>query len=217
MLMLSGIQHFMFCPRQWALIFIEQQWNDNKLTAEGNLLHVRVDDPYYRQKNGDVVTLRSVKIASTRLGLYGLTDVVELRPQADVVSAFRHPTYPGQYEVYPIEYKRGLPKIDERDEVQLCAEVICLEEMYNIRIDRAAMFYGETRHREEIIIGDRLRNLTVRLAEEMHLMFDSGIVPRPVMKPHCKNCSLVDICLPELSKCTSVSLYLEKNLYEETS
>lgn len=124
MLMLSGIQHYMFCPRQWALIHIEQQWEENRLTAEGQLLHQNVDDPSYRQKNGDVITLRAVTIASHSLGLYGVTDAVELLPSDNAKDAITHPRYPGFWKPYPIEYKRGRPKTDERDKVQLAAQAM---------------------------------------------------------------------------------------------
>ena len=119
MLMLSGIQHYMFCPPQWALIHIEQQWADNKLTVEGNILHENVDNPQYRQKNGETITLRSVHIASKSLGLYGITDAIELLPSETEKDAIQHPSYPGYWHVFPIEYKRGHSKPDERDEVQL--------------------------------------------------------------------------------------------------
>ena len=103
MLMLSGIQHFMFCPRQWALIHMEQQWEDNRLTTEGNILHSNVDNPFYRQKNGDVITLRSLHIASNKLGLYGITDAVELIPSDTANDAITHNCYKGYWKPYPVE------------------------------------------------------------------------------------------------------------------
>ena len=110
MLMLSGIQHYRFCPRQWALIHLEQQWDDNRLTIEGQLLHKHVDDPFYRQKCGDHITLRSVNIASRELGLYGISDAIELLPSEDVTDTIRHPKYPGHWIPVPVEYKHGKPK-----------------------------------------------------------------------------------------------------------
>ena len=135
MLMLSGIQHFVFCPRQWALIHIEQAWADNRLTVEGHLLHKQADNPFYRQKNGEYISLRSVSISSKKLGLYGLTDVVELHTSDSSENCIIHPSYQGYWKPYPVEYKRGHEKSDERDEVQLAAQAICLEEMHNIRIE----------------------------------------------------------------------------------
>lgn len=168
MLMLSGIQHFVFCPRQWALIHIEQQWNDNRFTAEGEILHANVDDPSYRQKNGKRITLRSVSIASASLGLYGISDAVELIPSDSPENTILHPRYPGYWKPMPIEYKRGKIKPDMRDEVQLAAQVLCLEEQYGIFIDEGALFYWETRSREYVRITEELRQFTKDCADKMH-------------------------------------------------
>ena len=212
--MLSGIQHYMFCPRQWALIHIEQQWAENKLTTEGNILHKNVDNPFYRQKNGDVITLRSLHIASKELGLYGITDAVELVPSDSSVDAITHDRYKGFWKPYPVEYKRGHQKPDERDEVQLAAQVICLEEMYGINIPYAALYYNEVKRREIISISDALRRTTKQCAKQMHETFNSGMVPKAVKALHCKNCSLKDICMPGINDCTRVSYYLNRYLYE---
>ena len=213
--MLSGIQHYMFCPRQWALIHIEQQWADNRLTTEGQLLHKNVDNPFYRQKNGDTITLRSLHIASKRLGLYGITDAVELIPSDSPEDSITHNRYPGYWKPYPVEYKRGHSKPDERDEVQLAAQAMCLEEMYGINIPYGALYYDEVKHRETIAISDGLRRTTQQCAKQMHDIFKSGIMPKPVKASHCRNCSLKDICIPEMSDCTQVKTYLNKNLYED--
>ncbi len=215
--MLSGIQHYMYCPRQWALIHIEQQWGENRLTAEGNQFHQNVDNPAYRQKNGETITLRSVHIASHTLGLYGVTDAVELLPSESSIDSITHPRYPGFWKPYPVEYKRGHRKLDERDEVQLAAQVICLEEMYGIHIPEAALFYHETRHRETVRIDEHLRQLTYDLSEAMHRTFERGITTKAEERRGCRNCSLIDICAPELTKKTSVAYYLKKTLDEETA
>ena len=213
--MLSGIQHYMFCPRQWALIHIEQQWAENRLTTEGQLLHKNVDNPFYRQKNGDTITLRSLHIASKRLGLYGITDAVELIPSDSPEDSITHNRYPGYWKPYPVEYKRGHSKPDERDEVQLAAQAMCLEEMYGINIPYGALYYDEVKHRETIAISDGLRKTTQQCAKQMHDIFKSGIMPKPVKTSHCRNCSLKDICMPEMSDCTQVKTYLNNNLYED--
>ena len=215
MLMLSGIQHYMFCPRQWALIHIEQQWDENRLTAEGQLLHQNVDNPAYRQKNGDIITLRAVHIASHTLGLYGITDAIELSPSDNSADAITHPRYPGFWKPFPVEYKHGHRKSDESDEVQLTAQVICLEEMYGIHIPKAALFYHETRHREVVQIDDHLRQLTFALSNDMHKIFESGITPQAEVNKRCKNCSLIDICAPDLTKKAPVAYYLKELLDEE--
>lgn len=215
MLMLSGIQHFVFCPRQWALIHIEQQWADNRLTTEGNLLHQNVDNPFYRQKNGDTITLRSVHIASKALGLYGITDAVELIPSDTPQDAISHQRYPGCWKPYPVEYKRGRHKPDERDEVQLAAQAMCLEEMYGINIPYGALFYNEEKHREIISISEPLRQATRQYAQQMHTLFRNGNIPKPVKSSRCKKCSLQDICMPETDNSPQVSTYLKQNLYED--
>lgn len=217
MLMLSGIQHFVYCPRQWALIHIERVWSDNRLTVEGQLLHQHADDPFYRQKNGDCVSLRSVSIASKELGLYGFSDVVELRPSDCAADCIQHPSYPGYWKPFPVEYKRGHSKQDERDEVQLAAQVICLEEMHDIKIDYAYLFYWEIRRREEIAINENLRQLTKHYADEMHRIFKTCVVPKAEKSRKCYNCSLFDICLPDTKVKPLAKNYLKKNLYEETS
>lgn len=217
MLMLSGIQHYMFCPRQWALIHIEQQWDDNRFTTEGNILHRNVDNPFYRQKNGDVITLRAVHVASKRLGLYGITDAIELLPVDEETNAIRHARYQGFWKPFPIEYKRGHSKPNACDEVQLAAQVMALEEMYQIHIPFAALYYGEVKHREVITISNHLRQLTEKCANEMHCMFKKGTIPPPNKQRHCKSCSLKDICMPNIDTCTTAKHYLEKNLYESTT
>ena len=217
MLMLSGIQHFRFCPRQWALIHIEQQWDDNRLTAEGHILHKRVDDPFYRQKCGDYISLRSVSIASHQLGLYGITDVVELHPTDNAANSIRHPKYPGQWQPYPVEYKHGRPKRNEVDEVQLAAQTMCLEEQYGIKIPYGAFFYAEIRQRMEVGINEQLRSIVCDCAEKMHQVFQSGQLPPITKGKYCDKCSLKDICLPQMAGCTTVSYYLDKYLYEETA
>lgn len=215
MLMLSGIQHFAFCPRQWALIHIEQQWEENRLTTEGRIQHEHVDDPFYRAKVGDYVILRHLSIASKELGLYGITDAVELHPSTIAEDAIQHPRYPGYWKPFPIEYKHGHAKPDERDVVQLVAQAMCLEEQYNIQIPFGAIFYWETNRRETIHITDQKKEMTRQYAQEMHKIFATGIIPAAELKSHCRQCSLNNICLPNVQKQAKVETYLKKNLYAE--
>lgn len=172
MLMLSGIQHFRFCPRQWALIHIEQQWDDNRLTIEGQILHKHVDDPFYRQKCGDQITLRAVNIASRELGLYGISDAIELLPSSSFENTILHPNYPGRWQPVAVEYKHGKPKRNEVDEVQLAAQIMCIEEMYAIHIPYGSFFYGELRHRVNVDITEELRNIVRQCARDMHDIFN---------------------------------------------
>ncbi|OQY88252.1 MAG: CRISPR-associated protein Cas4, partial [Anaerolineae bacterium UTCFX2] len=156
LLPLSGIQHFLFCRRQWALIHIEQQWKDNALTAEGRIMHNRADDPFFTETRNGVITTRSVPVVSYRLGLSGICDVVEFVTSPDGVKL---PNRKGLYLPIPVEYKRGKPKRDPVDEAQVCAQAICLEEMLSTDIPRGYLFYGQTRHREEVELTSQLRTL----------------------------------------------------------
>lgn len=134
-LMISAIQHYVFCPRQWQLIHMEMEWQDNDLTALGQILHHRVDDPDLPQQREETITLRSVPLVSHRLGLYGVSDIVELTPTVGE-TYLRHPRYPGRWQATPVEYKRGRPKKHNADKLQLCAEALCLEEMRIYLVDR---------------------------------------------------------------------------------
>lgn len=217
MLMLSGIQHYRFCPRQWALIHMEQQWADNRLTAEGTQQHQHVDDASYRQKCGDYISLRAVNIASHELGLYGVSDVIELHPTDDEVNSICHPKYSGRWIPYPVEYKHGRPKHNEVDEVQLAAQAMCLEEQYGVSVGWGAFFYHEIRHRQEVEITPCLRDIVRQCVREMHDVFRSGLLPPIHQGSHCKRCSLCDLCMPDTVNHPAASTYLKRNLYEETT
>lgn len=215
MLMLSGIQHFRFCPRQWALIHIEQMWDDNRLTIEGQILHKHVDDPFYRQKCGEQITLRAVNIASHKLGLYGISDAIELFPSLSADDTIIHPKYKGRWKPVVVEYKHGKPKINEVDEVQLAAQTMCLEEMYNIRIGYGIFFYGELRHRVKVDISDDLRCTVSQCADNMHVLFRKALIPKAKYGKHCDKCSLKEICMPKINmNCSDVNAYLNENLYQ---
>lgn len=217
MLMLSGIQHYVFCPRQWALINLDQLWDDNKLTRHGQILHQHVDDPAYRQLNSGTITLRSVALTSADLGLYGFSDAVELRPILDGQKGITHPRYPGQWLPYPVEYKRGKPKMTDCDTMQLVAQVLCLEEMYGIRIPKGALFYGEINRRVEVAITDDLRQKCKTCAEQMHQLYNSRTIPPAKKSPACRSCSLLNLCMPKTKKQQSVDTYLKTWLYEEAT
>lgn len=219
LLMLSGIQHIAFCERQWALIHIEQQWAENMRTVEGNHMHERVDDPFASEARGSVITLRSVSMVSYRLGLYGVADVVEFI-RSENSGGIAMEGYQGKWKPVPVEYKRGKPKPDERDEVQLCAQAICLEEMYTekrgseLEINKGFLFYGETRHRHEVIFNKELRDNVETYTQRMHSLFEVGKTPLAVYKTHCKACSLVEICNPKaFDRPRKVNDYL-KNVLE---
>ena len=195
LLPLSGIQHFVFCRRQWALIHVERQWQENALTAEGRLLHKRADDPFFTETRKGVITARSVPIATYRLGLAGVCDVVEFTVSPEGVHL---PGREGRYAPAPVEYKRGHEKRDPCDEAQLCAQAICLEEMLSTTIPLGYLYYGETRHRTSVELTGELRELVRSMSEEMHAYFQRGYTPRVKPSKACRSCSLADICLPEL-------------------
>jgi CRISPR-associated exonuclease Cas4 len=210
LLPLSGIQHFLFCRRQWALIHIECQWQDNLLTVEGKLLHKRVDDPFFTETRQGVITARSVPVASHRLGLSGVCDVVEFTESPLGVTL---PGRNGQYLPAPVEYKRGHEKIDPCDEAQLCAQAICLEEMLSIPIPVGYLYYGETRHRVGVELSAELRDLVHAMSEEMHAYFQRGYTPRVKPSKACRSCSLADICLPGLQEnVIAASKYIQQQV-----
>jgi CRISPR-associated exonuclease Cas4 len=205
-LMLSGIQHFAFCRRQWALIHIEQVWKENVLTFGGRQMHRNADDPFFTESRGDVLISRSVPLVSHTLKIYGVADVVEYHRSDSGVAI---PGREGRWTVVPVEYKSGKRKPDDRDEVQLCAQAICLEEMYRTRIERGYLYYGKTRRRTEVALDDELRRRVAELVAGMYALYDAGITPPAVLLPHCKNCSLIDLCLPAVSsRRRSVDRYL---------
>lgn len=178
---ISALQHWLFCPRQCALIHVERLWAENQLTAEGRVLHARADGGTTERRRG-VRVLRTVQLGSERLGLHGVADVVEL-----------HGT-----RILPVEYKRGRPKPHRADEVQLCAQGMCLEDMTGQAIAEGALFYGETRRRMAVPFDDGLRSLTSSIAAEASAALASGRLPPPVHDPRrCRACSLFDLCRPE--------------------
>ena len=192
LLPISGLQHLHFCERQWGLIHIEQLWEENRLTAEGRVLHERAHSPGGESRPGLRIA-RGLRLHSFQLGLTGQADIVEFRNNIP----------------FPIEYKRGKPKRDSCDEVQLCAQAICLEEMFHTSIEAGAIFYGQPRRRTEVRFNAGLRAQTAALAARMHTLQQSGITPRPIYSKKCENCSLKSLCLPRLlEKPQSVAKYL---------
>lgn len=210
LLPLSGIQHFLFCRRRWALIHIEQQWQDNALTAEGRIMHQRADDPFFTEMRKGVITARSVPVASYRLGLSGVCDVVEFTASPEGVKL---PGRDGLYLPAPVEYKRGKPMEKPADKAQLCAQAICLEEMLSVSIPQGYLYYGEIRHRVEIELTAELRELVRSMSEEMHAYFARGYTPRVKTSKACRSCSLADICLPVLQeKVIAASKYIKQQI-----
>lgn len=205
-LMISGIQHFVFCRRQWALIHVEQQWEENYFTMDGQILHERVDSENIKESRRNIIKLYSMRVKSKRLAITGKCDVVELNQNSKGVYI---PKYNDCWDVFPVEYKRGRPKINESDSLQLLAQAICLEEMLVTSISKGYMFYFETRRRQEIVFTLELREVLDNIVKEMHSYMDKGITPKVKAGKKCNTCSLKDICLPELNKQKDVKLYIQ--------
>ncbi len=209
-LMLSGIQHFSFCRRQWALIHVEQQWHENLLTADGRIIHERVHDPAFDEKRRDLLVIRGMNIHSAELGVSGQCDVVEFT--RDDQTGIQLHGRKGLWHPCPVEYKRGKIKTSDADRLQLCCQAMCLEEMMSCKIDRGYLYYHEIRKREEVFFSDEMR-ITVRsMLDEMHQFMKKGYSPKPRKSKACDSCSLKNDCLPELEKHASAAKYIETNL-----
>jgi CRISPR-associated exonuclease Cas4 len=197
LLPLSALQHLAFCERQWGLIHLEQQWAENRLTAEGRLLHENADTETTEIRDG-VRTCRGLRIRSLRYGIAGRADVVEF----------------GAAGPRPVEYKRGKPKSDDFDEVQLCAQAFCLEEMLGVVIREGSLFYGEPRRRTAVVFDDALRSRVELLIERLHELMRGGLTPAPVYAAKCKRCSLLEICEPKVTAGKSAKQYMKTAIRE---
>ena len=205
-LQLSGIQHFAFCRRQWALIHIEQLWSDNVRTVSGSLMHERAHDPFFTEKRGDRLVSREMPVFSNTLAVSGQCDIVEFR--ADTAGVTLHGRE-GLWQPCPVEYKRGSPKVSDAARLQLCAQAMCLEEMLLcIPIETAYLYYGETRRREAVALTPELREEVSAMYKEMRGYADRGYTPRGKYSKSCNACSLKDICLPKMPKSDSVRAYI---------
>ena len=179
---ISALQHMLYCPRQCALIHNERQWTENRFTAEGRILHERTDAGG-RERRGHVTIERSVPLRSLRLGVSGIADVVEIHDDG---------------RPYPVEYKRGRPKAHRADEVQLCAQAMCLEEMLAVSVPEGALFYGRNRRRKTVAFDAGLRALTERIAGDTRRMLSTGETPPPeYAASKCDACSLEELCQPQ--------------------
>lgn len=210
-LQLSGLQHFAFCPRQWALIHIEGQWADNVKTVEGDLLHAKCHSVDKGESRGDLLVLRGLRVSSATLGLSGVCDVVEFRRNDKGVPLHGRE---GSWQPFPVEYKRGKPKEHRADELQLAAQAICLEEMLCCEIAEGAIFYGENRRRQAVCFDVELRGLVRTMTAEMHRYTKRAHTPRTRPKKGCANCSLQNLCLPKLQNKTSAAAWVTARVGE---
>lgn len=208
-LQLSGIQHFRFCRRQWALIHIENQWQENVRTVDGEKMHERAHDSGLREKRGDMIIIRNLAIASAELGVSGACDVVEFRKSADGIPISNET---GLFLPYPVEYKHGAPRDDLANELQLCGQAMCLEEMLCCDIKNGALYFGETRRRVEVEFTPALRKEVADTLTQMHELYRRGHTPSVKPTKSCSACSLNEICLPKLPRCGSVEHYLQKHM-----
>lgn len=211
-LLLSGLQHFAYCRRQWALIHIEQQWAENERTIDGQLFHSTAHNAEKVEKRGNLLITRGLHIKSSVLGMSGICDVVEFHKSDSGVSIS---SYNGLWEPYPVEYKKGLPKTNDADELQLCAQAICLEEMLLCHIPQGSLFYGENRRRTVIDFTDALRLRVYSMAEEMHDLWKKEYTPKVKPQKGCNACSLKEICVPKLEKAKPVAVYINSCLRGE--
>lgn len=211
-LQLSGIQHFAFCRRQWALAYIEMQWQENVRTVEGKILHENAHDAGIKEKRGDLLIVRAMPIHSREMGVSGECDVIEFHRCENGISLDGRE---GNYSVIPVEYKRGKPKEEDADILQVAAQAMCLEEMLYCIIPYGYIYYGETRHRMKVEFTDEIKEKVRSIFDEMHKYYAQQYTPKVKTSKKCNACSLKDICLPVLNKKKSVSGYIEKILAEE--
>jgi CRISPR-associated exonuclease Cas4 len=193
LLPISALQHLLFCERRCALVHVDNVWAENRYTAEGRVLHERAHEASSEWRDG-VRIVRGLRLRSLRLGLIGIADVVEFRDGVP----------------FPVEYKRGKPKTNACDEVQLCAQAMCLEEMLGCKIASGALFYGKTRRRKDVALDETLRALAEHSAKRLHGLVKAGRIPAAIYEPKCESCSLQDVCMPELQR--SAVRYLEKEV-----
>jgi CRISPR-associated exonuclease Cas4 len=199
LIMISALAHYHYCTRRCALIHIEQAWNENLFTAEGRIMHEKVHEQD-RESRGSVRIEYGLPLRSLRLGLIGKADVVEF-----------HRLDKETWSPFPVEYKRGKPKLDHCDMIQLCAQAMCLEEMLSVPVPGGAIFYGRTRRRLDVSFDETLRRETEDAAEKAHQLIASGKTPPPVYEKRCKSCSLMEECIPKIiGKKPSVKRYLKR-------
>lgn len=209
---LSALQHFAFCRRQWALIFVEQQWEENARTVDGHVFHETAHNGPQAESRGDTLLLRGLRVSSSKLRLNGICDVVEFHRSPEGVPLADHE---GLWLPYPVEYKRGSDKTLEADQVQLCAQALCLEEMLCCSIPEGSLFYGETRRRTRVAFTDELRTHTLSLLKELLQHMERGHTPSVKPRKGCNACSMKDVCLPGLARAGSVSAYIHAHARED--
>lgn len=211
-LQISGLQHFAFCRRQWALIHIEQQWAENLRTVEGEILHEKAHDTSFTEKRKDLLTCRGLSVHSEILGVSGACDVVEFHRDEKGTALHGRD---GLWLAVPVEYKRGSSKTNDADRLQLCCQAMCLEEMLCCEIEKGFVFYGETRRREEVLFTEELREQVRAMLAEMHKFYKRRFTPKVKPAKSCNACSMKELCLPKLCGKMDSSQYIESHLQED--
>lgn len=214
LLLISGLQHVAFCERQWVLIHVEQEWVENPLTIEGKHLHEFVHEQG-SESRGTIRTVTGMRLRSLKLGLYGIADMVEFHRDNSGVELKNIANRGERWMPYPIEYKRGRKRYDLADEVQLCAQALCLEEMLGLTILKGAIYYGQPRRRNVIDFSLEVKNEVYRLCSKARKLYEGECAPQYTTGSHCKNCSLVNVCLPDLTITDKSVKYLE-NILKDT-
>lgn len=205
-LMISSIQHFVFCRRQWGLIHLEQQWQENFLTTDGSIFHEKAHQGLSFEKRKDCIISRGMPVSSQSLGISGVCDIVEFQKNPEGISLIGRT---GLYSVSPVEYKRGKPKVSPADRYQLVAQALCLEEMLCCNISLGYLYYGETRHRVAVEIDEDIRKQVASIIQEMHVHYNRGHTPQVKKSRNCASCSLKDLCLPQLYNTPSAQSYIK--------
>jgi CRISPR-associated exonuclease Cas4 len=209
---ISGLQHLAFCKRQWALIHIDQEWEENFLTAEGRNLHERVDEGYQEFRKG-LRQYSGLYVKSLKLGIYGRTDLIEaIKSDNCPTNSIQMLGLKGKWTLFPVEFKRGKPKNHEADMIQLCAQALCLEEMTNTPIESGAIFYWQIRKRIEVEFDSCLRQKTIQIIELAHDLMELGQIPAAEYGNHCRSCSLLEICLPRKLDSAKLKKYRQELL-----
>ena len=208
-LMLSGIQHFCFCRRQWALIHLEQQWAENVRTVDGEIFHKNAHDKERHETRGNQIIVRGMPVSSATLGVSGQCDVVEFSKTENGCTLYGRE---GLWHPYPIEYKRGKSKLIYADRLQLCCQAMCLEEMLCCTIPIGYLYYGNTRRRSKVEIDTQLREKTIAMLTEMHQLYRIQHTPKVRRTKACNACSLKQLCLPVLCGTQSAAAYMQAML-----
>lgn len=210
-LQISGLQHFKFCRRQWALIHVENQWAENWRTADGEIMHQKAHDAAWKERRGNLLVTRDMHVFSGTLGISGACDVVEFRGSEAGVPLHGQE---GLYQPFPVEYKRGSPRVDTSNALQLCAQAMCLEEMLCCEVPEGALYYGQTRRRETVKLTRELRQEVRSCLLEMHALYQKGHTPKVKPTKACNACSLKELCLPRLLRGGSARDYVKARLEE---